>query len=83
MRARTTEKSSSHSGANLFFLIVIGVALYFLWPTIETAFISAFVAGTFAVTFGLIFLKCVLILGLCGAGLFLLGSLLFPAKKRR
>ncbi len=83
MRTRTPEKSQSNSGAGLVFLVIVAVALYFVWPTIENAFVGAFVAGGFALTFGLIFLKCVAILGLFGFGLFLLSTMLFPSKKRR
>lgn len=83
MRHRTTEKSQSNAGAGLLFLAVVAVALYFIWPTIESALVGVFVSGTLILTFGLVFLKCLAILVLCGFGLFLLSSLLFPSKKRR
>lgn len=83
MRHRTPEKSKSSNGSALLFLVIVAVVMYFAWPTIESAFLTMFVAGTFAITFGLIFLKCVIILALFGFGLFLASSLLFPSKKKR
>lgn len=83
MRNRHSDKNSPGAGVGLVFLAIVAVALYYIWPTLELAFVNAFVAGGFALTFGLIFLKSVAILAMFGFALFLLSALFFPAKKRR